>query len=54
MNLVKRDLLAEILAWLLASTILLGGGHILFKPVFAGLKQLEPRTLVSLIAPPGR
>jgi len=32
MNLVKvnRDLLAEILAWFLASTVLLGGGYIVF------------------------
>lgn len=56
MSLVKphRELLAEILAWFLASVILLGGGYIFFKPVVAALTQLEPRTLVSRTAPPGR
>lgn len=41
MNLVKvnREWLAEILAWLLASVILLGGGYIFFKPVFTVLTR---------------
>ena len=41
MSLVRlnRESLAEILAWLLTSIILFGGGYLFFKRVFAALTQ---------------